>query len=207
MAPQEKPLITRPSAAPAGPRRMGWLLLALTVLLPSAWALKPTDHFGLKELEAEPNLAPGNFANLFEDFAYDYYPYLQSPSTFLQNRSGDCDDYAILAAHILGLRGFKTRLIRVELVGTRINHVVCYVTDKKAYLDYNNRKYSINLEHSGTSIRAIADNVADSFAKNWTTGTEYTYSYVEGRQRTVCIVVKTDPPARDPDRRPAPSAH
>ena len=120
MAPQEKPLITRPSAAPAGPRRMGWLLLALTVLLPSAWALKPTDHFGLKELEAEPNLAPGNFANLFEDFAYDYYPYLQSPSTFLQNRSGDCDDYAILAAHILGQDGLSGTVVRSQLGGLLI---------------------------------------------------------------------------------------
>jgi hypothetical protein len=204
MAPQALSLIPRPSAARLGARRAGVAGLALAVLLPSLWALKPSERFDLKDLEAEPNMTPGRFADLFADFDYTYYPSVQSPHIFLRDRNGDCDDYAILASHVLGLRDFKTRLVRVELVGTRINHVVCYVMEKKAYLDYNNRKYSFNLERSGATLRDIAAKVADSFEKNWTTATEYTYTYAEGRQRALYTVVKTDPPAQDPDRRPAP---
>lgn len=183
--------------------RFSALWLGLLLAAPAAQALKPEDRFGLKELESEPNMTPGHFADLFEDFAYDYYPYVQPPDIFLQNRSGDCDDYAILADYILSRRNYRTRLIRVELVGTRISHAVCYVTEKKVYLDYNNRKYTFNLERSSPSVREIAAKVADSFEKNWTSATEYTYNYAEGRQRTVWTIVKTSPPERDPDRQSA----
>lgn len=180
----------------------GWMLLCLLFAQPAAWALSPSDRFGLQELEAEPGLTPGRFADLFEEFAYDYHPYVQAPETFLRARAGDCDDYAILAHHVLGLHGYRTRLIRVELVGSAVNHVVCYVMEKRAYLDFNNRRYFLNLERSRPTIRDIANKVADSFDKNWTTATEYTYTYAHPRQRAVCTVVKTDPPDRDPDRRP-----
>jgi hypothetical protein len=187
------------------PRRAGWwwrhaVGLAFVCMGLSARALQPTDQFGLKELEAEPNLTPAHFADLFRDFSYDYSPYIQAPDAFLRNRAGDCDDYAVLANHILSRQGFQTRVIRVELVGTRINHVICYVAEKKGYLDFNNRKYSFNLERSGASLRQIASKVADSFERNWSTVTEYTYSYVEGRHRTVYTVVKTESPERDPDQ-------
>ncbi|MBI2518514.1 MAG: hypothetical protein HYV95_16690 [Opitutae bacterium] len=200
MAPQAKPPPIHPPTRAAARLRAGVVGFGLLLAVPGAFALKPTERFDLKELESEPNMTPGHFADLFEDFAYDYYPYVQAPDTFLQTRSGDCDDYAILADYILSRRNFKTRLIRVELVGTRINHAVCYVMEKKVYLDFNNRKYAFNLERSSPSIREIATKVADSFEKNWTSATEYTYSYAEGRQRAVRTVVKTDPPERDPDR-------
>ncbi len=87
--------------------------LAFVCMGLSARALQPTDQFGLKELEAVPNLTPGNFADLFRDFSYDYSPYIQAPDAFLRNRAGDCDDYAVLANHILSRQGFQTRVIRV----------------------------------------------------------------------------------------------
>jgi hypothetical protein len=180
----------------------GLACLGLLLSLPCAAALKPGERFDLKELEGESTMTPASFAGLFGEFGYDYYPYVQSPDVFLHNRAGDCDDYAVLADYILGRRGFRTRLIRVELVGSRINHVVCYVTEKRAYLDYNNRKYFFTLAHSGQSIREIATKVADSFEKNWTTATEYTYSYAQPRPRAIHTIVKTDPPERDPDRQP-----
>ncbi len=182
----------------------GWrwclLLSGMWLGLPDALALKPTDPFGMSDLENEPNLTPGHFADLFEDFAFEYFPYVQSPDNFLRNRSGNCKDYALLGDYILSRGGYKTRLIRVELAGTDISHVICYVTEKKAYLDYNSRQYFFNLERSGPSIREIATEVADSFGKNWTSATEYTYSYKDNRAQPVRTVVKTDPPDHDPDR-------
>lgn len=175
------------------------LACALLLAPLPALALKPSDRFNLSDLENDTTLDPGRFANLFEEFAFEYNPYVQPPESFLRNRSGDCDDYAILADYILTRRLFKTRLIKVELVGTRISHVVCYVQDKKVYLDYNNRIYFRNLERSGARIRQIAEKVAETFGNNWTSATEYIFSYAEGRSRAVRTVLKTDPPERDPD--------
>lgn len=166
------------------------------------FAAKTGDSLSLQHLESLPNLTPKSFANLFEDFDYEYYPYVQSPHAFLRKRRGDCDDYAILADHVLGRRGYKTRLIRVQLVDSRINHVVCYLTEQKAYLDYNNRRVFFTLARSGPTLREIAEKVADSFEKNWVSVTEYTYNYERGRQQPVHTVVKTEPPELDPDRQP-----
>lgn len=192
-----------PGAAIRCCRGLGALLLGLLLGLPAAFALKPQDRFGLAELEAEAGMTPAKFASLFEEFTFTYYPNLQSPHTFLRDRSGDCDDYAMLASHVLSRHNYRTRLIRVELVGTNIRHVVCYVSEKKAYLDYNNRKFFLNLERSGPHLRSIASKVADSFEKNWTSVTEYTYTYDDARPRIVWTVLKTDPAERDPDRRSA----
>lgn len=163
-------------------------------------ALRSTDRFTLTALEREPKMNPRRFADLFELFRYTYYPYVQRVEVFLENRSGDCDDYAILADHILTRQGYHTRLVRVAMVGSDIAHVICYVNENQAYLDYNNRKVAMTLERAGPTLRQIAAKVADSFEKNWTSATEYTFSYANYHKTTRYTVVKTDPPERDPDR-------
>jgi len=183
---------------------LGLLLLLAAVLLPSAWALRPSEHFLLGDLEKDPAMTPGHFADLFEDFDYEYFPYLLQPDDFLSRRSGNCKDYATMGSYILGRRHYRTRLIWVNLVGTRLGHVVCYVDDKRAYLDYNNRKYTFNLERSGPKIRDIAEKVADSFEQNWSTASEYTCSYDDLQAHFLRTVVKTDPPELDTARKPPP---
>ncbi len=84
------------------------------------------------------------------------------------------------------------------------------VTESCAYLDYNNRKYFINLARSGQTIREIATKVAASFEANWTFASEFTYDYKEvARQvkRAVFTVVKTDPRRSDPDLARPKSSH
>lgn len=146
-------------------------------------------------------MTPKHFGNLFEEFRFSYRPYVLPAEVFLRDRDGDCDDYALLADHILSRRGYRTRFVQVSLAGSDVAHAVCYVTESKAYLDYNNRKYEMNLERAGASLREIAAKVADSFEKNWTTATEYSFSYETYRKTARFTVVKTDPPDRDPDRR------
>lgn len=166
------------------------------------------DALTVKELLDDPKLTPKRFANLFEDFAFELHPFdVQDPDQFLESRSGDCIDYAVLADYVLKPRGYETRLIRVEMIGANMGHAVCYVTDDRVYLDYNNRKYFLNLARSGESLREIAAKVADSFEANWTFASEFTYNYQEGVKRAVFTVVKTDPPARDPDRARPKSSH
>ncbi len=146
-------------------------------------------------------MTPRHFGNLFGDFRYEYCPYVLPVDEFLADRIGDCDDYALLADYILSQKGYRTRFVQVSLVGSDIAHAICYVAENKAYLDYNNRKYEVNLERSGPTLREIATKVADSFEKNWTSATEYTFSYATNRKTSRFTVVKTDPPARDPDLR------
>jgi hypothetical protein len=86
----------------------------------------------------------------------------------------------------------------VVLVG-RTAHDVCYVTEKKSYLDYNLRQYFINTKHSDQRIRDIATKVADSFDEDWTSASEFTYTYTEKVKHLTRTVVKTDPPSDDPD--------
>jgi hypothetical protein len=171
-------------------------------------AVTPVEALTVKELLADTKLTPKRFANLFQDFGFELHPFdVQDPDQFLATRSGDCIDYAVLADYVLRPRGYETRLIRVEMIGANMGHAVCYVTENRAYLDYNNRKYSINLERSGRTIREIATKVADSFEANWTFASEFTYDYSEAVKRAVYTVVKTDPPATDPDLARPKSSH
>ena len=166
--------------------------------LAAALAVGRLDALTLVDLLSDAKMTPKRFAANFEDFEYEYHPEVQPPDVFLSTRRGDCDDYAILADYVLKRKDYGTRLVRVSLVG-RVAHDVCYVIQSKAYLDYNNRKYASTLEGSGRRLRAIATEVAASFEANWTSASEYTYDYNTEKKSIGLTVVKTEPPARDPD--------
>jgi hypothetical protein len=177
-----------------------WLAVAVAGLL----APGQVSALTLRELIDEKGLTPKRFASHFADFEYEFGADVLQADVFLARRKGDCDDYAVLAGHVLRHHGQNPRLIHVRMVG-RVAHAVCYVTESKAYLDYNNRKYAINMERCGASLREIATQVAESFKANWTSVSEFTYTYEEERKRFGVTVVKTDSPASDPDRN-APAA-
>ena len=159
------------------------------------------EALSMEDLLNDPRMTPQRFANLFGDFKFVLQPFdVQNPEVFLATRTGDCIDYAVLADHVLKRKGYETRLIRIEMVGLNVGHAVCYVTQSRAYLDYNNRTYFINLQRCGATIREIATKVADSFEANWTFAMEFTYEYKEDVKHPVYTVVKTDPPATDPDK-------
>jgi hypothetical protein len=152
----------------------------------------------MEDLMRDPKLTPKRFANYFESFDFEAHDEVQAPEVFLETRRGDCDDYAILADYILRQKGYATRLIHVRLVG-RFAHAVCYVSEDRVYLDYNNRIFYSTLEKCGASIREIANKAADSFQANWTSASEFTYDYKEDKKTFGLTVVKTDPPQQDPD--------
>ncbi len=184
--------------------RRGWfVVVGLALAVPADAALKSSARFTLQDLKQAPELSPRQFANLFSHFRYSYSPYVQAVDTFLGEREGDCDDYAVLADHVLAAKGYQTRIVRVVMAGSDVAHAICYVTENRAYLDYNNRAYALNLARAGPTLREIAAKVASSFGKNWTSATEYTFSYANYRKVNRWTVVKTDPPERDPDRKVA----
>jgi hypothetical protein len=81
----------------------------------------------------------------------------------------------------------------------RVAHAICYIDESRAYLDYNNRIFFVTLERCGPHLREIADHVGDYIQANWTSASEFTFSYEEGRKHFTTTVVKTDPPENDPD--------
>ncbi|MCW5548620.1 MAG: hypothetical protein KIT44_06615 [Opitutaceae bacterium] len=191
-----------PSAVPSPrrpARRSPRFGAAIAVGLLLGLGLVRLEALTVRQLLDDPTLTPKRFANLFEGFTYQFFNYVQNPDVFLRTKTGDCDDYAILADHVLGHHGYDTRLIHVRMMG-RIAHAVCYVTEDKAYLDYNNRRYTFNLERCKPDIRSIATKVARSFEANWTSASEFTYDYATDVKEAKFTVVKTDPPAQDPDR-------
>ncbi len=167
-----------------------------------ALALSPLRAATLNELLAAPSMTPQHFANYFEDFEFVLFEQVQDPEVFLDTRRGNCQDFAILGDYVLGRHGYETHLVHVRMVG-QIAHDVCYVTQSDAFLDYNLRSYYRNLERSGPTVREIASRIAEMFKSNWTSASEFTYTYEEGVKRMTFTVVKTDPPAEDPDCRAA----
>lgn len=156
------------------------------------------DAITLVDLLGDSKMSAKRFAAHFETFEYEFHPEVQPPAVFLEERRGDCDDYAILADYVLKRHQIGTRLVRVSLVG-RVAHDVCYVIPSKGYLDYNNRKYASTIEGCKQRLRAIASQVADSFEANWTSISEYTYDYDTAKKVIGMTVVKTEPSSRDPD--------
>ncbi len=144
----------------------------------------------LEELLSQSKLTPKKFASYFGDFDYEFNGPIQQPSDFLTRKKGDCDDYSVLADHVLSKHGYKTRLIHVRLTG-RVAHAVCYVEDIKAYLDFNNRSVFFTLTRSGPDIRDIASKVAQSLEASWTTASEFTYSYATRRKTMIATVSQT----------------
>lgn len=172
--------------------------VALAVALPAF----PLGGLTLEELKNDPELTPRRFAKHFGDFEYRFYAQLQDPELFVLSKSGDCDDFAVLADTVLRPKGYATRLIGVQMPG--FAHMVCYVNQEKGYLDFNNRIYVSRVTKCDPDVRSIATKVARSFHANWTSASEYVHEG-KGRLRSVATVVKTDPPEKDPKPgKPAP---
>jgi hypothetical protein len=168
------------------PRAILWLcLLATGVAAPAA-----LEAVTLNEMLDNPKLNAKKYASYFGGFGYEFSPAIQSPEVFLGRERGDCDDYAVLADFVLKKRGLGTRLIHVRLAG-RVAHAICYVNESGAYLDYNNRNVFFTLARSGPNIRDIAGKVASSLSANWTTASEFVYSYDTHRKTMISTVSQT----------------
>jgi len=178
--------------------RSSWTRALCAMAALAVLALARLNGLTLTDLLNDQKMTPKRFANYFGDFDFEAHDYVQDPNAFLSARAGDCQDYATLADYVLARRGYHTRLIHIRLVG-RIAHAVCYVTESRGYLDYNDRVYFINLQKCGPRIRAIADKVAESFEGNWTSASEFTYDLAADRKHFGRTVVKTDPPEQDAD--------
>jgi hypothetical protein len=170
-------------------------------------AAQSTAALTVEHLHRNASLTPKKFSQMFVDFEYRLFDHVQPANQFLRTKRGDCDDYASLADEVLAPKGFETRLIHVRLIGLT-SHAVCYVTEDRAYLDYNNRNVFFTLTRSRPALRDIAEKVARSLNANWTTAFEYDFSYADPRKRITAKVVRTQDPHLDPPpRKPAAQRH
>jgi hypothetical protein len=154
------------------------------------------SSFGLtlEDLRRSEDLCPAGFASYFRSFNFTFRKEVQRPEVFLATRSGDCDDFSTLAAAVLREKGYTPRLISVRMPG--VNHVVCYIEETGAYLDYNFRNSSTPLVKSGATMAEIADSVARSYNLRWTSTSEFTYG--GGVKRLVHTVVDPSRATRIP---------
>ena len=193
-----KTVPTAPSTPSPWPKRV---VLWLCLLASGIAAPVDLDAVTLDELTDNPRLDARKFAGYFGNFTYEFNNPIQSATAFLAREKGDCDDYAVLADFVLKKHRFGTRLIHIRLAG-RVAHAVCYVSESKAYLDYNNRAVFFTLARSGPDIRDIASKVAQSLEANWTTASEFNYSYATRRKTMIVTISQTgervDTPAPGP---------
>jgi hypothetical protein len=127
----------------------------------------------LEELRNDSDLTPERFMAYIRDFQFKLGEKRQSPEVFLETRTGDCDDFASLAAEILREKKFTTRLIAVFMDGQ--THVVCYVEEIKGYLDYNRRAETSVIQPTNGKLEDMADKVAAWFRTAWRCVSEFTY--------------------------------
>jgi len=120
-----------------------------------------------------PHLTPDKFERLFASFQYKFHPEVQPHDQFLATQSGDCDDFATVAAEILASKGYTPRMIAIRMKGE--THVVCYIDEAGGYLDYNTRKDQHPLVPCSPEITAIATKVAAGFRRDWVATYEFTY--------------------------------
>jgi hypothetical protein len=124
----------------------------------------------LQALRLDTQLTPASFMGYFSDFNFKLREKTQQPNEFLTSKTGDCDDFSTLAANVLAEKGYTTHLIVVSMdAGV---HVVCYVSQANAYLDYNNRATRTLVSSNGT-LPDVAEKVAASFKSTWRTASEF----------------------------------
>lgn len=140
----------------------------------------------VQELENTADLTPAAFAHFFSGFEFKFHNEVQSPEAFLATQSGDCDDYAILAARVLKLHGYTPRLITVRM--PRVVHVVCYVEETNSYLDYNYRSSASGTIECRPEVAEIARSVAKSYGLKWSSASEFTFE--SGTKRLVKTVLE-----------------
>ncbi len=133
----------------------------------------------LEQLRADPDLTPERFIQHFSQFEFKLRDKVQTSEVFLASRSGDCDDFATLAATVLREKKYTTRLIVVFMNGQ--THVVCYVEEIKGYLDYNYRQRATAVQATNGDLEDIADQVAAWFRSRWSSVSEF--SYQDGERR------------------------
>jgi hypothetical protein len=141
----------------------------------------------VEELRAMPHLTPVEFAHYFADFEFKFHPEVQPHNQFLSTRSGDCDDYATVAADALEKHGYTPRMIAIRMKGE--THVVCYIPETHSYLDYNTRKDKNPLVPCSPEITDIARNVAKGFGRDWVATYEFTYEEEESIKRLVNRII------------------
>jgi hypothetical protein len=157
-------------------------LVTLSFLLPAVLAGAAT----LADLRADPKLTSERLMAYFADFKFELSRQVRQPETFLASRSGDCDDFATLAADLLREKGYSTRLVAVFM--PHDVHVVCYVAESHGYLDYNRRKQASPLVKCEENLTAIAASVAQSFRSPWRSASEFTFR--NGGKRFVSTVFR-----------------
>jgi hypothetical protein len=127
----------------------------------------------LDELERDTHLTPERFIRTFADFRFESARTVREPQVFLQRRCGDCDDFATLAADLLGKKGYTTRLVAVYM--PKEVHVVCYVAEINGYLDYNRRQEASPVVKCDSDLSSIAGSVAESFHSQWLSASQYKF--------------------------------
>lgn len=167
-------------------------ILAAVLLMSGLFFSTSSRAISVSELRKIPNMTPEKFASYFSTFEFKFHDDVQNHSTFLASKSGDCDDYATLAADVLGRNGYTTRLIAIRMKGE--THVICYVNETKSYLDYNYRKDAKKTVDCSDSITEIARKVAKSFDRDWVATYQFTFS--QGVKRLVQSIITKESPEK-----------
>lgn len=156
------------------------------------WISATEPRLTVAALKQDAALTPESLLRQFRDFRFELRDKVQEPAVFLKRQAGDCDDFATFASDLLTEKGFSTKLVVVFMA--KEIHVVCYVAEANAYLDFNNRGNASPLVPTDGTVSDIAEKVARSFESEWHCASEFTYN--NGQRHFVYTDFRqADPPA------------
>jgi hypothetical protein len=168
--------------------------VVLAILL-SALAFSPAAHaLTMVQLKSMQEITPEKLEQQFADFEFKFHAEVQDHDVFLRTKSGDCDDFATVAAEVLALKGYTPRMIAVRMKGE--THVICYVEEAHGYLDYNTRKDAHPIVPCSPDITEIAHKVALSFGRDWVATYEFTYTESDKTKLLVNNIIPNNVPAQ-----------
>jgi hypothetical protein len=104
-------------------------------------------------------------------------------------------DYAVLGKNVLDSQGYKARLIVVNMPGIVCDDA-CYINQVGSFIHYDWASSTLQLESSGSTIRQIANTLANSLNLDWTSASEFTFT--NGLGQIWATVVRTEPASSDP---------
>lgn len=159
-------------------------ILTLALLFITAATAAAAPALTLEELQRDATLTPERLAARFASFKFELRPEIQPARQFLARGTGDCDDFATLAADLLRAKGYTPHLIEIRMPGYL--HAVCYIEETRSYLDFNVRAASRPAVPCNGSLTDIARKVARSFNTEWTAVSEF--SWRNGDERTLQTV-------------------
>ncbi len=105
---------------------------------------------------------------LQKDFKYEYdiTNHWKSPKETIKDKTGDCEDFALLSRYILRKKGYRVYLVGIYYKYQNMGHVITVIRHKDKTFSYMTNQYYISTKFK--TIRQLFDYESKSYNSRYT---------------------------------------